>query len=125
MTNQTPSLEEALAHYGVPGMKWGKHKARPTSSPSGGSSSTKKTAPKDKAKIKGTPEHAARQAQRLAIGKRVGVNVLAAVGGVAVASVAGSVAGTATSALLREFGTTRIITDHPSAFSPDFVPPGH
>jgi hypothetical protein len=28
MTNQTPSFEEALAHFGVPGMKWGRHKLK-------------------------------------------------------------------------------------------------
>lgn len=115
MTNQSPSLEEALAHYGVPGMKWGKHKAAPSSSSSGGSSSTSKSkaAPVNKSKVKGTPEHAARQAARKAMGKKVAVNVLASVGGVAVTAVAGSIAGSAVAGVLREVGAYHTtVVDH-------------
>jgi hypothetical protein len=110
MTNPTPSIEEALAHYGVPGMKWGHRKA----TTSGGSSSTNKTKQKappiDKAKIKGTPEHAARIAARKELGKKVAVNVLATAGGVAVTAIAGGIAGSAVASVLKEVGAFKTTT---------------
>lgn len=105
--------EAALAHFGVPGMKWGVRKARantPGRKSSGGSAPKGKSSPKNKTLPvkKLTPQEAekvrARSLARREIGKNVGIAVLASAGGIAAGAIGGPLAGAATSAALREAG---------------------
>jgi hypothetical protein len=94
--------ESALAHYGVPGMKWGHRKARALSGRISSGGPPKKR----------TPEEQAVRDRRVKIGKDVTKAVLIAAGTVAVGSVAGPLAAAGAGAVARTlassdvFGTT-------------------
>lgn len=101
--------EAALAHYGVPGMKWGRRKARSLS----GHISSART-PK-----KRTPAEQAVHARRVKIGKDVTKAVLITAGTVAVGSIAGPYAAAGAGAIARTlsqdvFSTTTIDRSQPA-----------
>lgn len=97
--------EAALAHYGVPGMKWGRRKARSLSGHVRRASGPPK---------KRTPQEQVAHDRRVKIGKEVTKAVLIAAGTVAVGSVAGPLAAAGAGAIAKaiassDFGDTTII----------------
>lgn len=59
------TLEEALAHYGIKGMKWGVRRKNPSASEPGSEDSERAEAAKSKAKAKGSKALSNRELQDL------------------------------------------------------------